>query len=237
MEAGNIVIRPFDESKLGPNSYCMHLSDELLVYDEEIIECKHANKTRAIRIPKEGYVLQPGELYLGRTVEYTETNGFVPVLNGRLSLGMLGVTIHITAGFGDNGFKGTWTLEIFCVKPVRIYPGMKICHICYFPVIGDGANKYQGKYMGQQEVRESKIHLDLFDDGAAPKAGSASKSKSATRPAARPAAAHKSTPKGLEVMGQIEKGVNQSNVYRPPFKPTAPSGGLGVLDQINKGRE
>ncbi len=160
MKLGNIVIKPFDLSCLGSNSYYLHIADELVIYDEDVLECKRKNKTRKVTIPKEGYVLRPGELYLSRTVEYTETNHYVPLLSGRLSLAALGVTIHITAGFGDNGFKGTWTLEICCIKPVRIYPGMKVGQVCYFPIVGDDNIKYQGKYLGQVETTPSRIYKD-----------------------------------------------------------------------------
>lgn len=160
MNEGNIKIEPFDKECLEPNSYLVHLGDELVVYEDDVLECKKPNVTRKIKISKEGYILRPGELYLGRTVEYTETENFVPMLNGRLSIASLGVTIHITAGFGDNGFKGTWTLEIMVVKPVRVYPGIKIGHLCYFPIIGEGNIKYKGKYLGQVEATASKIYDD-----------------------------------------------------------------------------
>ncbi|MDD3821858.1 MAG: dCTP deaminase, partial [Bacilli bacterium] len=142
-------------------SYYVHLGDELVIYEEEVLECKRPNKTKTIKIPEEGYVIQPGELYLARTVEYTETNNFVPLLNGRFSLAALGITIHITAGFGDNGFKGTWTLEIFCIKPVRIYPNMRVGQLAYFPVIGEGNIKYKGKYLNQKNVTPSKLYKDF----------------------------------------------------------------------------
>ena len=160
MEAGNIVIEPFNPECIGPNSYSVHLGDELVIYDEDVLECKKKSKTRSISIPEEGYVLRPGELYLARTIEYTETNNFVPMLNGRLSVAALGITIHITAGFGDNGFKGTWTLEIAVIKPVRIYAGMKIGYLAYFPVIGDSNIKYDGKYLNQIAATASKIYDD-----------------------------------------------------------------------------
>jgi len=165
MELGHIVIEPFDEKSIAPNSYLLHLADELVMYDADVLESKKPMPTKTIKIPKEGYVLQPGELYLSRTAEYTETYDFVPVLNGRLSVASLGVCIHITAGFGDNGFKGTWTLEIACIKPVRIYAGMKICHICYFPIEGDASIKYEGKYLGQSEATASKIFKDFEKEG------------------------------------------------------------------------
>lgn len=161
IKEGNIVIEPYDEKNVGANSYYVHLGDELVIYEEEVLECKRPNKTKTIKIPEEGYVIQPGELYLARTVEYTETNNFVPLLNGRFSLAALGITIHITAGFGDNGFKGTWTLEIFCIKPVRIYPNMRVGQLAYFPVIGEGNIKYKGKYLNQKNVTPSKLYKDF----------------------------------------------------------------------------
>ena len=161
---GNIVIEPFDEKCINANSYFLHLSDELVVYDADVLESKKPTPTKTFKIPKEGFVLQPGELYLGRTIEYTETFKHVPLLNGRLSIASLGICIHITAGFGDNGFKGTWTLEISCIKPVRIYAGMKICHICYFALIGDDSIKYTGKYLGQRDVTASRIFKDFNDE-------------------------------------------------------------------------
>ncbi len=161
IKEGNIVIKPFDKKNIGPNSYYIHMTNELKVYEEDVLECKKENKTKTIIIPEEGYVLRPGELYLGRTVEYTEVENYVPILSGCLSLASLGVTIHITAGFGDNGFKGTWTLEICCVRPVRIYPNMKVGHICYFPLVGNGKIKYKGKYLGQIDTTASRIHKDF----------------------------------------------------------------------------
>lgn len=163
MEEGNIVIKPFDIECVGSNSYYVHIGNELVIYEEDVLECKKPSKTRTIEMTDEGYVLRPGELYLARTVEYTEVNNYVPLLNGRFSLGALGVTIHITAGFGDNGFKGTWTLEICVIKPVRIYPGMKIGQIAYFPLIGDGNIRYNGKYLGQIDATASRIYKD-FDE-------------------------------------------------------------------------
>lgn len=160
IKAGRIKIEPYEESRINPNSYNLRLSDELLVYDTEngYLDSKNKNRTKTIKIPEEGYLLQPNKLYLGRTMEYTETDFYVPMLNGRSSIGRLGISIHVTAGFGDVGFKGTWTLEIFCIEPVKIYPGMELCQICYYPVEGDQEIKYQGKYLGQQDIIASKLY-------------------------------------------------------------------------------
>ena len=140
-----IVIEPFDENCLGTNSYDVHLGKFLAVYNDEILDAKKHNTIREIEIPEEGFVLQPGELYLGVTEEYTETHSAVPFLEGKSSVGRLGIDIHATAGKGDVGFCNTWTLEISCVKPVRIYAGMPIGQLIYFEVKGDINNYYNKK--------------------------------------------------------------------------------------------
>lgn len=160
IESGNIVIKPYDKKLVNPNSYNLHLSNELLVYKDDVLDSQKENKTEKIIIPEEGLVLEPNKLYLGRTIEHTETDKYVPMLNGRSSIGRLGITIHVTAGFGDVGFKGTWTLEIFCIKPVRIYPNMEICQICYYPVVGDTNIQYKGKYLNQQDVTASRLYTE-----------------------------------------------------------------------------
>lgn len=157
----DISIVPFDESKLGPNSYNLSLHNQLLVYDEPLLDMKVAHKTREIIIPPEGLVLQPGTLYLGRTVEYTQTNRLVPMIEGRSSIGRLGLFIHITAGFGDVGFAGYWTLEIFCVSPIRIYAGVEICQIFYHVIEGDYRSYEGGKYQNNNGIQPSYLYREL----------------------------------------------------------------------------
>lgn len=65
--------------------------------------------------------------------------------------------IHVTAGFGDNGFEGTWTLEIVCTNPTKVYPGMPIGRVYYYPLIGDADIEYRGKYFGQVEPTASRL--------------------------------------------------------------------------------
>ena len=120
IESKDIIIEPFDKSRVNPNSYNLTLSDELLVYENDLLDMKIPNETRLIKIPEDGLVLEPNKLYLGRTNEFTKTEKFVPMLEGRSSTGRLGLFIHVTAGFGDIGFAGYWTLEIFCVQPIKI---------------------------------------------------------------------------------------------------------------------
>ncbi len=161
IEKGNIVIDPFDRSRLNPNSYNLRLSNELLVYDASVLDMRHPNPYHIIQIPEEGLVLQPGILYLGRTVEMTETKTLVPMLEGRSSIGRLGITVHVTAGFGDVGFKGFWTLEIQCVNPVRIYPFVEFCQIYYHTICGEYDLYRSGKYQGNTSVQPSLMYLDF----------------------------------------------------------------------------
>ena len=145
IERGEIVIEPFDPTCLGTNSYDVHLSERIAVYDQEILDAKKHNTVRQMVIPSEGILLQPGTLYLGVTNEYTETHNFVPFLEGKSSVGRLGIDIHATAGKGDVGFCNTWTMEISCVQPVRIYAGMPIGQLIYFTVSGKIEKYYHSK--------------------------------------------------------------------------------------------
>ena len=124
LEHQEISIDPFDDRRLNPNSYNLALHHELLVYEEVVLDAATPNRYRRIEIPSEGLTLHPNMLYLGRTVEYTETRGVVPMIQGRSSVGRLGLFINPGGSVGDVGYRGTWTLEMYCVQPVRIYPEM-----------------------------------------------------------------------------------------------------------------
>ena len=145
MAAGTIVIEPFDGGCLGTNSYDVHLGRHLATYRDDVLDARRHNEIDHFEIPEEGYVLQPGQLYLGVTEEYTETHAHVPFLEGKSSVGRLGIDIHATAGKGDVGFSNTWTLEISVSKPVRVYAGMPIGQLIYFEVKGGIDNLYNRK--------------------------------------------------------------------------------------------
>lgn len=157
----DIVIEPFNDNQLNPNSYNLRLHRELLMYDEHTLDMKKRHRTKTLIVPEEGLILQPGNLYLGRTIEYTKTNNLVPMLEGRSSIGRLGLFIHITAGFGDVGFNGFWTLEMFCVLPVRIYPGVEICQIFYHTIEGDYALYDNGKYQNNKGIQPSFLYKEF----------------------------------------------------------------------------
>ena len=163
----NILIEPFDESRLNPNSYNLSLHDELLTYEEVVLDMRKPNRTRRVVIPPEGLVLSPNQLYLGRTVEMTETHNLVPMIEGRSSIGRLGLFVHVTAGFGDVGFRGYWTLEMFAVQPVKIYPGVSICQIFYHQIEGDIQEYVSNKYQDNRDIQPSLLYKEL-NPGAKP---------------------------------------------------------------------
>lgn len=156
-----INIEPFNEAQLNPNSYNLKLHNELMVYSEPVLDMKKPNPVEPLTIPEDGLLLETGKLYLGRTIEKTETSKFVPMLEGRSSIGRLGLFIHVTAGFGDVGFNGFWTLEIFCVQPIRIYAGVDICQIFYHTIEGDYDTYKSGKYQNNTGIQASMLYKDF----------------------------------------------------------------------------
>lgn len=161
----DIRIEPYDEKLLNPNSYNLRLHNELIVYQKFPLDMKLPNPTGGIIIPESGFLLEAGKLYLGRTLEYTETFNLVPMLEGRSSIGRLGMFVHVTAGFGDVGFKGYWTLEISVIHPLVIYPGVQICQIFYHTVEGEITEYKSGKYQANQGIQPSLLYKD-FEEGA-----------------------------------------------------------------------
>ncbi|MBB4078641.1 dCTP deaminase [Lewinella aquimaris] len=145
MDRGEIIITPFDRGNLGTNSYDVHLGKHLARYKDHILDARKHNEIEEMEIGEEGFVLHPNTLYLGVTLEYTETHSSVPFLEGKSSVGRLGIDIHATAGKGDVGFCNHWTLEISCTHPVRVYAGMPIGQLIYFAVEGDIENYYNKK--------------------------------------------------------------------------------------------
>lgn len=155
-----IHITPFDPSRAGPNSYDVTLASELRTYTDRHlpIDSRCPPPTTGHRITDSGFVLEPGELYLGSTVEHTECHGVVPWLDGRSSIGRLGIQVHVTAGRGDDGFRGNWTLEITVVRPVRVYPNLRIGQLSFFLLSGE-RKPYNGRYQGQRGAVASRINL------------------------------------------------------------------------------
>lgn len=161
-----IGIEPFNESQLNPNSYNVRLHNELLEYDDPIIDMKKDNPYHKIIIPEDGYILKPNRLYLGRTVEListssnTDEDAYMMMISGRSSIGRLGINIHATAGFGDVGFCGYVTLEISVITPVRIYPNCEIGQV-YFEEVTLPCKPYSGKYQNNADIQTSQLFRDF----------------------------------------------------------------------------
>jgi dCTP deaminase len=186
VEKGEIVIKPFDPAQLNPNSYNVCLGDELGVYipadtpgmaemvDQCIalgsplpkaqLDCRKDNPLHCFKMPEAGVLLHPGKLYLGSTVEFTNTPRHVPFIEGRSSLARLGIKAHITGGFGDIGFRGHWTLEIEVTEPVRIYPFMEFAQVYFHLPSGAIELTYQGKYLDQVRPTASRLHQEMTHD-------------------------------------------------------------------------
>ena len=167
MEKQTIKIEPYKRECLGSNSYDVHLGKILATYDNNELDAKKHNTITHFEIPDEGFVLLPNMFYLGVTEEYTETHAHVPFLEGKSSTGRLGIDIHATAGKGDVGFCGNWTLEISVKQPVKVYKGMPIGQLIYFPVEGPIAVPYNkkgnAKYSGQPDRPvESMMWKNVF---------------------------------------------------------------------------
>jgi dCTP deaminase len=157
----DIQISPFEEKQLNPNSYNLRLHNKLLTYTQPVLDMKQRNDFEEIIIPETGLTLEPSKLYLGRTIEYTKTENLVPMIEGRSSMGRLGLFIHITAGFGDVGFAGYWTLEIFCVQPIKIYPNVEICQIFYHTIEGAFVNYTSNKYQYNKDIQPSLLYKEF----------------------------------------------------------------------------
>lgn len=161
---GTIEIDPFDDSCINPNSYNLKLHPQLKVYDlsteNNYLDSMKDNKVKEFIIDERGFVLKPGILYIGRTIERTHTDLYIPMLDGRSSGGRLGLNVHICAGFGDIGFNGTWTLEITVVHPLKIYPNMEIAQVSFFTPHGHIENLYNNKYQNQIDATPSKMWHD-----------------------------------------------------------------------------
>ncbi len=155
VEQKQIVIEPFDRQALGSNSYDVKLGSTLALYKDEVLDASSHNEVDYFEIPPEGYVLMPDQFYLGVTLEYTESHKHVPFLEGKSSIGRLGIDIHATAGKGDIGFCNHWTLEISVKKPVKVFAGMPIGQLIYFDVNGSCETPYKVKKSAKYNARST----------------------------------------------------------------------------------
>lgn len=156
-----IVVEPFREEQLNPNSYNFTLGNKLLVYNNYILDAKQNNDVREIDIPTDGLTLASGTVYLGCTQEIIGSDYFVPIIRGRSSIGRLGLFINITADLIDLGSIGRITLQLNAVQPVTVYPGMQIGQVTFWKPLGD-IKKYDGRYVGANKPEGSKMYMDFM---------------------------------------------------------------------------
>lgn len=151
---GRILIDPFDDAQINPARYDLCLGGKVAYYTKAHLsrgldpKRKETLEVASFEIPEEGYQLNPGRLYLMHTIERIRTDHFVPIVDGKSSIGRLGVFVHVTAGYGDPGFDGQYTLEVLVTYPTRVYVGMKFAQIRFHSIQGD-VQLYQGSYRGE----------------------------------------------------------------------------------------
>jgi len=178
---GNIHLNQNGENlKIGPNSIDVHLAPTIKTYiplnikkkgnvyegvpdfsETFTIDIKKKQKVYEYNIPKEGLILHPGVLYLGSTIEAVGSDGYVPMYEGRSSMARYGIQSHISAGFGDIGFKSNWTLEITVTHKTILYPNIRIGQVYFIKPYGNIETFYSGKYVDQKKATESKAFEDF----------------------------------------------------------------------------
>ncbi len=180
--AGRIVIDPLDERDIQPASVDLHLDRRLLVFRNSTapyidLRADLPSLTEQIEIDNDvPFILHPGEFVLASTLEHVELpTDIVGRLEGKSSLGRIGLLIHSTAGYVDPGWKGRLTLELTNVArlPVTLYSGMRIGQISFLTLTTDvdrpyGSRGLGSRYQGQADPTASRIHLD-FDEHRAGK--------------------------------------------------------------------
>ena len=184
---GEVRVDPYDPRDLQPSSVDLHLDRSFRVFRNNRyafidVRTPQPDLTELLRVDDdEPFILHPGEFVLGQTVEWVELpNDLVARLEGKSSLGRLGLLIHSTAGYVDPGWKGNLTLEISNVAnlPIALYFGMRIGQISFFRMSSPvdrpyGSAELGSKYQGQSEPTASAFHRD-FDarahDGDKPRA-------------------------------------------------------------------
>lgn len=162
VDAGRIIIDPFNKGCITTNSYDLHLGNELIYYTEAVLDTRKPANYEKLLIPENGMVLQQGSFHLGATIETIGSDHFVPILHNRSSTARRGLFVHITADLIDIGYLGNFTLQLYATLPIKIYPGMRIAQVSFWVPAGD-IILYTGKYMGSKGPRTSDIYKDEVD--------------------------------------------------------------------------
>lgn len=143
-ENPDIIITPQDKIVINPNSVNLTLNDTIGIYSDPILDMKKDNNVESVQIEENGIWLNPDEIYLGRTNEWTQTENLIPMMSGRSSLGRNGLHVHCSAGMGSIGYKGYWHMGIRATKPILAVKDMQCCQIYYLTTEGENTEPYQG---------------------------------------------------------------------------------------------
>ena len=184
--SGRVRLKPWDPEMVQPSSVDIHLDRVFRLFDNHkypVVDpaADQPELTRLIEVSADGeFVLHPGEFVLGATYErVTLADDVAARLEGKSSLGRLGLLTHSTAGFIDPGFSGHVTLELSntATLPIKLYPGMKVGQLCFFQLSSPaerpyGAGAMGSRYQGQRGPTASRSHLnfhriDVAHDGRA----------------------------------------------------------------------
>ncbi len=157
--SGDIVIDPYDETLIEPNSYGFRLGERVIEYKSQWIDPVQELEFEEHIIGEEGFVFHPGRFYLGHTLERIGGLPFASELFANLSTAMCGVFLQTSAPLGHTGAVIRWTLEITVAQKVRLYPRMKIGKICFWDTLGE-LEHYAGRYLNSETVVESRIIED-----------------------------------------------------------------------------
>lgn len=160
VELNRIKITPFDISQINPNSYNFRLGDRIKYYVSHVLDPKVKQEVEEVQIDQNGYLLEPGKIFLGHTQEIMGSDYYVPIIRGRSSTARLGLFVHVTSDIIDIGSHNQWTLQLYAVQPVKVYPGMLIGQVTFWMVQGD-VELYNGKYQGTMGPQESLIYKDF----------------------------------------------------------------------------
>jgi len=175
----------YKPENINPNSVDLTLNSKMSVYSNYDLDCRKKNEVQPIEITEEGFTLKPNIVYLVSTNEsidlkpmefekticstgtkYKAKKDICAKVEGKSSLGRLGMLAHITAGWIDAGFKGSLVLELAVIQPLRIYPNMKICQVAFYECTEVKTNygeKEGSKYQNQVGAQESKMHENFKD--------------------------------------------------------------------------
>lgn len=176
IDQGRISIEPYNPKYLNPASYDLTLGKEVAVYDRvtipdfggdvpgerlyprnmgvsNFLDAKLENRVTRFSMDERGFLLKPGIAYLMHTSEKVGTDHYVPIIDGKSSVGRLFIQIHATAGLGDPGFCGQYTLEVIVTVPVLVYPGMRIGQVRFYSINGEVTSyKETGHYKNEYAV-------------------------------------------------------------------------------------